>query len=96
MQDIQTQLKRLKRPPLLVRAARAGQQEYLRKRHLRQVLPEWSGGPDGKLLMQLLSLESDYNALRTKGVADYQPRHHVMILIALQAEARAFLLPAAI
>lgn len=83
MFDCQTDLSTLRRPRLLMRAARIGLADYRRARDLRRVLPETGEGP---ALPDLIELEARIDSARAAGLATYSPLRHVEVLIALLAE----------
>ncbi|WP_226780877.1 DUF6477 family protein [Oceaniglobus trochenteri] len=78
-------LSALRRPRLLIRAARFGLADYNRTRTLSRILPDT--GPDADPLPPLLSREADCEARRRQGDATYSVARHVEILIALMSEA---------
>ncbi|MBR9842253.1 MAG: hypothetical protein GYB25_03775 [Rhodobacteraceae bacterium] len=89
MQDILSRLNALHRPRLLIRAARAGADEYNRTPHLARLLGYGLKAPrSGPALMRLMELESEVNAQRVSGDAAYSLVRHVDLLIAMLAEAR--------
>lgn len=88
MQDILGMIQSLKRPRLLIRAARHGVSEYQRSRRLRKLLMTNSLPRPGEAAMRLLALERDVNDLRIGGDGTYSVAHHVNILTALLGEAR--------
>lgn len=81
----------LRRPRLLVSAARFAQAEYRREMSLRLAL---RGHHDGALpgpadaLALLLEIEAGLEALRRSRDAAWRPARHVMVLGAVMAEAR--------
>ena len=81
-------LAKLKRPRMLVRAARFGQDEYQRERDLARllkcvVLPDPERSVD-----DLLEQEQQMEATRKAGDAGYSIACHVDLLIALMGEAQ--------
>lgn len=84
----------LKRPRLLVRAARLGVEHY-RRGHLRSVLGCLTLPDPSKALAFLVEIEARLDADRNAGAATYSPQRHVAVLIALMAEARSVPLPGA-
>lgn len=88
MQDIATMLGNLRRPRLLLRAARLGVKEYRRSVHLRPLLKCTALPGNGAALMALLDLEHDIDDARRRGEAGYSPLRHVTVLIAMMGEAR--------
>ncbi|HEY0213253.1 MAG TPA: DUF6477 family protein [Paenirhodobacter sp.] len=80
----------LRRPRLLVRAARAGQVDYNRNRDLRGLIdPNLLSRPE-TLLNALLENDAQLEAARQAGAVEYNVTRHVAVLIALMAEARAY------
>lgn len=78
----------LRRPRLLVQAARAGQADYRRDRVLPRLIPGPRPGGAGGTLRRLMELEQGLEDARRDGAATYPVAHHVEVLIALMAEAR--------
>ena len=86
-------LKTIKRPPLLMRTARHGTQEYNRATDLRRILRLPATPPPGAGTVRLLiELEDLQESLRTRPPHEignpWRPARHVEVLIALIAEAR--------
>lgn len=88
MQCLSTMLANLRRPKLLVSAARIGVSDYRRKVHLTGILHCSRMPGSGEAVMKLLDIEADMNMARLNGEATYSPLRHVSILIALLGEAR--------
>ncbi len=61
MQDLMSMLKTLRRPRLLIRAARFGAQDYNRERHLQRLLGYGTLPRPGAALMRLMDMERDLN-----------------------------------
>lgn len=91
MIDIRTRLGQLKRPQLLVRAARHGVDSYRRARHLRNLLDIDDLPGHGDAIMQLFDLENTLNENRIAKNGNYSAARHVEVLIAISGEAREFL-----
>lgn len=88
MTNPQTLISSLRRPRLLVRAARLGLQEYSRKRSLRRLFPgEATPGP-GQAFHVLAEREHLVDQSRRNGDAAYSVARHIELLIALIDEAR--------
>ncbi|MCU0908527.1 MAG: DUF6477 family protein [Rhodobacteraceae bacterium] len=81
-------LSALRRPMLLVRAARFGLTEYRRDRDLRRLLPTATLPSPAAAVDQLLAAEEDAETRRREGAATYSAATHVELLVALLAEAR--------
>ena len=78
----------IRRPRLLVRAARFGIEEYNRNRDLRRILRgEALPGPSDAL-PRLIDMEAAQEDTRKRGDASYSIARHLEILIALMAESR--------
>ena len=88
MQDIMSMLNELRRPRLLIRAARHGMQDYNRSRHLPRILGYGARPRPAVAVMRLLDAESALNDQRLTGDAAYSLPRHLDVLIALMGEAR--------
>lgn len=65
MEDVLTQITRLKRPTLLVRTARHGIEDYNRLMHLRRLLKTDNLPSPGKAVVKLMELETILNDQRS-------------------------------
>lgn len=88
MQDPLSRLEALKRPRLLIRAARLGSEDYRRTAHLQRVLGYGLLPRHTEALTRLLDIEADHEARRKENPASYSLAGHVDVLIAMAAEAR--------
>ncbi len=88
MQDLISMLHALRRPRLLMRAARIGVDEYRRDIHLPRHLGYGVLPRQGAALLRLIELEGALNELRLNGNSAYSIAKHVDILIAMLGEAR--------
>jgi hypothetical protein len=88
MQDLQTRLAALRRPALLIRAARHGQADYRREQHLPRLLGHAALPPHGAAALRLMEMEAELDARRRADDAAWSAARHVEVLIALMAEAR--------
>lgn len=86
MTDCRTMLATLRRPRLLMRAARFGLAEYRRERDLRRYVPVTGSAED--TVSSLMSVEERLEATRLAGDATYSVGRHIEVLIALLAEAQ--------
>ena len=86
MTDFRALLADLRRPQILIRAARCGLTDYRRDRDLKRLL-HGQPAPD-RALPRLLSEEETLEAPRQAGDADYSVTRHIDVLIALMAEVR--------
>lgn len=88
MPDILLRVTDLRRPRLLIRAARAGLADYNRNRDLRRLMRlAVAPGPDRALCL-LVEEEAQIEAARKAGGAAYSLTRHIELLIAMIAEAR--------
>ena len=88
MTDPQTVLNSLRRPRLLVRAARLGLQDYNRTRSLRRLMPGESTPRPGLAFEFLVEREAAIDKVRREGAASYSAARHIELLVALIEEAR--------
>lgn len=88
MKDPLKILTALKRPKMLIRAARFGQDAYCRNRDLTRLLKSPSLPTPERSLPALLEQEAHLEKTRKLGDAGYSISHHIDVLIALMAEAR--------
>ena len=86
MSDLQSLLANLRRPRLLIRAARFGLADYRRDRDLRRLIGQIAT-PD-RAVAQLISEEEQLEEDRRAGEASYSVTRHIEILIALISEIR--------
>ena len=86
MTDFQVLIANLRRPRLLIRAARFGLADYRRDRDLRRLLGQIST-PDHDV-ERLMSEEERLEEDRRAGEASYSVTRHIDILIALISETR--------
>ena len=88
MTHIATQrLHGLKRPKILVQAARHDANDYQRKTHLPQLFCWRIPNSAGTLFDILFEKEAELNKMRRLNNAAYQVQDHIAILTALIAEA---------
>lgn len=88
MQDPQTFMHSLRRPRLLVRAARLGLQDYSRARCLRRLLPGETPPKPGLAFDALVEREQALDDIRREGAANYSAARHIELLIAMIDESR--------
>lgn len=86
MTDCRTLLATIRRPRLLMRAARFGLQEYRRDRDLRRYVGNAASPEDA--VSSLMTVEARFEANRIAGDAAYSVARHIEVLIALLAEAQ--------
>jgi hypothetical protein len=90
MNDLMSMLNTLRRPRLMMRAARIGAEEYRRAVHLPRLLGDKCPARSGNALMQLMDMEAEFEMKRTTGDPGYRLAGHVDVLIAIIGEARVF------
>ncbi|SMX48355.1 DUF6477 family protein [Maliponia aquimaris] len=88
MKDILGLLNDLRRPRLLIRAARIGAQDYRRNPHLHRLLGYGGLPRPGSALIQLMEIEVDLDDKRRAEDAAYSVSRHVEVLTAMMGEAR--------
>ncbi|MEX0369157.1 MAG: DUF6477 family protein [Tateyamaria sp.] len=88
MQDILSMLGALRRPRLLMRAARIGAEDYRRSAHLPRLLGYGQLPRHGAALIRLIEIEGELNAQRVSDDSSYSLLRHIDILIAIVGEAR--------
>ena len=88
MTDLATLVANLRRPRLLIQAARHGLPEYSRKRDLSR-LARLDGTPTPEAaLTRLIAEEEALEETRRAGEVSYSLARHIDLLIAILAEAR--------
>ena len=88
MTDLLTMLDTLRRPRLLIQAARSGCEEYRRDRDLQRLLGPGRVPKSGDALMRLIEIEDTLDRQRRAGENGYSLVAHVDVLIAMMSEAR--------
>lgn len=78
----------LRRPRLLVRAARLGIQDYNREKSLRRLIPGEAPAKPGLAFETLVEHEQALDRIRREGAASYSVARHIELLIALIEESR--------
>ena len=94
MTDPLTLLAALRRPCLLIRAAKFGLNDYRRDRDLRRLTQSATLPSPGRAVGLLMSEENRLEETRRSGDATYSVARHIEVLIALMAEARLMPQPA--
>ena len=82
--DFRALLSDLRRPQMLIRAARLGLSEYRRERDLKRLI-DGETAPD-RSVPRLLTEEERLEATRQSGDAAYSVARHIEVMIALMAE----------
>jgi hypothetical protein len=88
MTDLASVLTAIRRPKILIRAARAGVADYRRDRDLKRILRLPRATAPQQAIGTLLAEESRLEATRAAGEATYSLQRHVAVLTAILAEAR--------
>lgn len=86
MQNLSQIVSGMRRPPLLVRAARIGSEDYTRSRHLPRLIGAQAAAEPDKALARLIATEGPFDEARRAGTAGYSPARHVELLSAIIAE----------
>ena len=86
MSDFRTLLADLRRPRLLIHAARFGVSDYRRERDLKRLVDMPS--THEATVCQLLTQERKLEENRQRGDAGYSISRHIEVLIAILAESR--------
>lgn len=81
-------LQTLKRPKILVRAARLGLEEYNRDRELRRITKTTRNACPQAVFDRLLAHENYLEDARCNGDASYSIQRHIQVLTAVLAEAK--------
>lgn len=81
-------LNRIRRPRLLIQAARIGAATYRRDLHLRRLFGTEPVPRGSDALSRLMEWESEMNRSRKHSEAGYSAADHVDLLIAMMGEAR--------
>ena len=88
MNDILDRLDRMRRPNLLISAARIGAEDYRRETHLPRILGHGALPRHKAALARLMEIETGMNDIRIAENAAYSTMHHVDVMIAVIGEAR--------
>ncbi len=88
MTDFSSILAELRRPRLLIRAARLGLGDYNRSRDLKRVVRSMETMVPERAVAFLIAAEAEMEETRRAGAAHYSLVRHIEVLIALLAEAR--------
>lgn len=88
MSDVMSALNSLRRPRLLIRAARHGLIDYSRERTLARLIKSEQVLAPETAVEKLMQAEAHMEIGRQRGDGTYSVAHHIELLIALMAEAR--------
>jgi len=86
MPDIHRQLRTLRRPKLLLDAAKYGLKTYKRTTSLKRYLGGVPASKGAGALSQLMTLESEMEATRLIQCSSYSAQRHIGVLTALLSE----------
>ena len=78
----------IRRPKILVRAARIGLEWYRRDRDLNKVIHSLSTPTPERAVERLVAAEQELEEFRAAGLAHYDVHRHIAVLTALLGEAR--------
>ncbi len=93
MSELRQLVYSLRRPRLLIRAARAGMADYRRDRDLKRLMRTATLPAPTGAVERLLEEERGLELTRKAGAASYSVMRHVEVLIALMAEAQLLPVP---
>jgi hypothetical protein len=88
MLESRDEMTTLRRPRLLVRAARFGLSDYVRERDLKRMFAPATPPRPGEAVASLMLREAEIEAVRQAGGAAYSAARHVEVLTALIAASR--------
>lgn len=88
MTDLLSMLNQLRRPRILIEAARFGLAEYRRETALRRLLGDARLPGNGAALAALMEIEDTLDEQRRRHDAGYSATRHVDVMIAIMGEAR--------
>ncbi len=88
MTDLLSFVSELRRPRLLIRAARAGVTGYNRNRDLKRVMRLAAPPAPERALRALIAAEAEVEQTRQSGDATYSFTRHIELLIAMIGEAQ--------
>lgn len=90
MTNLAALLDNLRRPKILIRAARSGVNGFRRERDLRRIFRGTKVDVKRNTIVHLMAAEQQMEEFRTEGNANYNVQRHINLLIAIMAEARHF------
>ena len=93
MTDLTTQLTDLRRPRLLIRAARHGLSSYRRSRDLQRISGQSQSASPRTVVEALMMQEHQVERTRKSQDGTYSAAKHIELLIAIMAESRSMPLP---
>lgn len=97
MTDTRLQPGTIRRPALLIRAARHALGGYCRQRDLSRLMPGCIPGcipgAPAAVLPRILAAEAELDSARRAGTGRYDPARHIALLAAIMGEARLIAAP---
>jgi hypothetical protein len=93
MSDHVPPLSSIRRPALLVRAARFALRGYSRQRDLQRLVPGDVPHTPSAVLPRILAAEAEVETARRAGAGHYDPARHIALLVAIMGEARLVAAP---
>lgn len=88
MNELVARLAELRRPSLLIQAARHGTTDYCRARDLPRLIGEGRTARPDRAIAALMEEEERLETTRRQGEAGYNLVRHIDVMIALMGEAR--------
>ena len=88
MKDLYSFIAKLRRPRILVRAARHGLGDYNRKRDLARLTGQSTKTRSAAIVENLIAQEEQLEEFRRRGDSTYRAAKHIELLVALMAECR--------
>jgi Family of unknown function (DUF6477) len=88
MTDLRDHVAALRRPQLLIRAARLGLADYSRSRDLCRLMRVATAPSPARAVAKLIDAEGEMETTRRQGDVSYSVGRHVELLIALMGELR--------
>ncbi|KMW56851.1 hypothetical protein AIOL_001808 [Candidatus Rhodobacter oscarellae] len=95
MPELMELLQNMRRPGLLLQAAKLGMKDYNRERTLKRLALPTAEQNATNAVHALMSTEDTMEHARRAGDASYTPSRHVEVLVALLAEIRRLAAPQA-
>jgi hypothetical protein len=89
MTDLDERLHRLRRPSLLIRAARLGLAGYSPRRDLPRIIKGVRPASQERIVAALLDVEEEIEQTRRQGTAGYSVMRHIDVMTAMLGEAQA-------
>ena len=88
MTETSDMLDAIRRPRILIRAAKIGLEWYQRERDLTKVIHAMTPPAPERAVKRLVAAERELEEFRVTGQANYDVRRHIAVLTALLGEVR--------